>query len=47
MKNFIKLFLLNQENAMITSIPCNYENSFLKKLLAKDKPVPYAGKSEA
>ena len=32
---------------MITSVPCNYENSFLTKLLSKDKPASFNGKTEA
>ena len=35
MKNFIKLFLLNQETTMATSIPATYENSIIEQLLKK------------
>jgi len=44
MKNFIKLFLLNQENAMATNVPTHYDNSIITKLLQEKRP---SGKTES
>lgn len=37
MKNFIKLFLLNQGNAMATNVPAHYENSIITKLFSEKR----------